>query len=170
VVGEGPLLGEVRKQVHDMGLEDRVVLTGWIPFDIIPQYIAACNVGVVLRTKTWANSFVLTTALMQYLSSGRPVVAPRLSTISKMLPPDVLFEPGDISDLSHKIRWIVSHVHEATREIMDASEIIRTRYSALNVAQGLEKRILTPDSQQMFGVSIASNTLCSTMMRDHETG
>jgi glycosyltransferase involved in cell wall biosynthesis len=142
VVGEGPLLGDVRKQVHDMGLKDQVVLTGWIPFDIIPQYIAACNVGVVLRTKTWANSFVLTTALMQYLSSGKPVVAPRLSTISEILPSDVLFEPGNAEDLSRKLIWTVSNLNDACQKVLVACTTTRTMYSASSIAQSLENRIL----------------------------
>ncbi len=146
IVGDGPLLSSLKDQANASGIRDDICFTGWVPFEHIPDYISACDVGIVLRRGTLANTFVLTTALMQYLSMSKPVVAPNLSTISEVIPANLRFNPDDAADLSMRLSVVVNDLAAANRSSLEASRVIRRQYTESIVADDLVRSVLTVDT------------------------
>jgi glycosyltransferase involved in cell wall biosynthesis len=141
IVGDGPALYHLERLSVDFRIRSRAIFTGWVRYDLLPRYIAACDIGIVLRNAAFGNNFVLTTALLQYLACDRPVIAPRLLEIQTLLPDPLLFTPGDGIDLASKLRSIVDGVHENRTFFQELGRRIRSRYSKEAVARDLLKEI-----------------------------
>jgi glycosyltransferase involved in cell wall biosynthesis len=106
VVGDGTQLAGIRDLVRQLGLEERVLLPGWIPFARMPLFLNAADIGIALRNANMANNFVVTTALMQYWACEKPLLAPDLESVRDIVQPGVnglLFTPGDPHALASAI-------------------------------------------------------------------
>src|SRR5205807_2708612 len=66
IIGSGASLRDLRKRASDLGLTDRVIWAGWVPFKRISRFINACDIGLPMRSGNFANNFVVTLALLQY--------------------------------------------------------------------------------------------------------
>ncbi len=75
LMGDSELLSELEKYVSDKKLSGSVVLTGMIPFEIMPSYLAACDILVSYLNfgdiPAWGSSI----KHLEYLAMGCPVVA-----------------------------------------------------------------------------------------------
>ncbi len=74
IVGDGSLEDELKGQVGEAGLEDRITFVGRVPFEQVPVYINASDVCLVTLPK---ERTAFTMKIREYLACGRPVVATR---------------------------------------------------------------------------------------------
>ena len=94
IVGDGPALPEIARQAEALGVADRVILTGAVASEVIPEYIAALDIAVQPAATPYASPI----KLFEYLALGRAVVAPDQGNIREVARDGVsaaLFEPGD---------------------------------------------------------------------------
>jgi L-malate glycosyltransferase len=100
IVGEGPLLEEVRRQVRDLNLEDSVIFTG-MQRDI-PAFLAMMKVFVLASTR---ESFPL--SAREAMASGLAVIAPDIGGCGEVVEDGVtglLFPAADSEALADKMR------------------------------------------------------------------
>jgi glycosyltransferase involved in cell wall biosynthesis len=71
---------EVRKHVHDVGLEDAVTITGKVPFEAIGKYLAKASVGWVPWQPFVKNDLNIPTKLFEYMAYQLPIVSSRLQS------------------------------------------------------------------------------------------
>jgi len=69
-VGDGPLRGEIKSQIHNLGLDGKVVFAGLVP----PGEVAR-HVGIMDCLAHLSYREALSRALPQALAAGKPVVA-----------------------------------------------------------------------------------------------
>jgi len=106
LVGAGEELKRIKNLVKKLKIVNYVIFTGWINYDDIPSYLKICDIGIPMRKETIANNQIVTTALLQYWASSKPVIAPKLAAISDIVQEDIngfLFKPGAPKDLASKI-------------------------------------------------------------------
>jgi glycosyltransferase involved in cell wall biosynthesis len=74
IVGDGPGLDTLRNRSRELGVASQCVFTGQIPFDEVPLYCNALDVGVSIsyRDDRFAAAEL---KVRQYLACGKPVVA-----------------------------------------------------------------------------------------------
>ncbi len=74
LVGDGQTKAALEEQVHRLQLSHHVRFIGRVVFDAVPQWIAACDVCVVLhrQIRSYPGDSM---KLWEYLACGRPVVA-----------------------------------------------------------------------------------------------
>lgn len=80
LVGDGPLRGELEGLVGELGQQDRVVFTGFVPYDSVPSYMSSFDVGVDVTAVPIRRAGVVRMAsfsqkIAQYLACGCPVLA-----------------------------------------------------------------------------------------------
>jgi len=85
LVGGGREFNKVKSVVYSLPSNYRPILVGWVPMKDIPSYVSAADIGIPMRSRNFANNFVVTTALLQYWASGKPVLAPKLNAISEIV-------------------------------------------------------------------------------------
>jgi glycosyltransferase involved in cell wall biosynthesis len=70
LIGGGDDLDYIEEKVADLGIEDRVVTTGRVPHEEIPDYIAALDVSLLVKTDHPADKMTTTMKLPEYLAAG----------------------------------------------------------------------------------------------------
>lgn len=108
IVGDGPARPDLMRRAEALGIADRVVVTGRVPHELMPDFIAAMDIAVVADERTGVASPM---KLLEYMSMKRPIVAPRVAGISDIVSDGgeaLLFTPGDVEDLSGALRQLAS--------------------------------------------------------------
>jgi glycosyltransferase involved in cell wall biosynthesis len=80
IVGGGDLLPDLQAQVHSLGLEEHVRLTG--PRQDVPRLLAAADVYV--NASHWEGMSV---AILEALAAGLPVIATRVGDAGRIITP-----------------------------------------------------------------------------------
>jgi len=75
VVGEGSDAKNIKRLVHDLEIEDDVILTGQVPGSEIAEFIAATDIGVSPIPPTSYYIISSPIKMFEYMAGGKPVIA-----------------------------------------------------------------------------------------------
>jgi glycosyltransferase involved in cell wall biosynthesis len=78
IVGDGPRRGAVEERAEQLGVADRVTITGWVPYEQVPVLLASAHVGLDTAPATEVNDGSTMVKIREYLVVGLPVVATAL--------------------------------------------------------------------------------------------
>ncbi len=102
LIGDGPDMPRLRKQVRDLGLEQQVKFTGWLEtLEEVNQALNAGDIGLVMRIGQPSDDFHMTGALVHSMACGLPILAARLAGVAEVVQDDVngyLFDPHTLND------------------------------------------------------------------------
>jgi glycosyltransferase involved in cell wall biosynthesis len=107
IVGDGPGRASLEDRATERGLRDRIVITGRVPHEEMPDHIAAMDIAVVASEGTGVASPM---KLVEYMAMSRAVVAPRLDNVVDLVADEtdgLLFSPGDHASLSVALQRLV---------------------------------------------------------------
>jgi len=71
IVGDTPAYFDVAAQAEELGVADRVVITGYLDEDALPEYLAAVDVSLNLR---WPTARETSAAWLRCLAAGKPTI------------------------------------------------------------------------------------------------
>ena len=75
IVGDGTSRNTLENLAKEKNIEDRVIFTGFVPFDEMPNYVAAADIGLGYVPITSQYDLQPPLKTVEYLASGLPVVA-----------------------------------------------------------------------------------------------
>jgi len=102
------IAGRARK----LGVDNRVIFTGAIPYNEIRQYITAMDVGLNPLKPMKKNEYAAGGKVFNYLSCGRPVLSSRMVSLERLLGDD-LFYYDDVSSFVSQVKYILDRGREA---------------------------------------------------------
>ncbi len=74
--GSGPALDELKRQATNLGVAERCLVLGQIPYEQVPRWIRSFDIGVALDLDERMNYVGSSNQkIRQYLASGKPVIA-----------------------------------------------------------------------------------------------
>ena len=114
VVGKWPTLEDLRADIRRKGLDKAIVLTGAVAREVMPQTIAAFDVGIIPNS----NPFGSPVALFEFMSSGKPVIAPSFAPLRDVLQHGengLLFPPEDRVKLKEAFLYLIDNPTERAR-------------------------------------------------------
>ena len=104
IVGEGFLEKYLRRLTFHLVIEDRVIFTGSISHEDIPDYIAAANICIAPFKDTEVTRCKSPLKIVEYLASAKPIVASLVGEIRSMVGGvGVLVKPDDHHSLGEGI-------------------------------------------------------------------
>ena len=109
VIGEGPLRSEIERAADQLG-EGHVTLTGAVPHEEVPRWLALADVAVAPYPDL-DDFYFSPLKVVEYQAAGLPVVASRIGHITRQIEDGktgLLVDPADEADL---VRAIV-RLHE----------------------------------------------------------
>lgn len=125
VVGAGPQEGQFKRFVEKEGLHGRVIMTGWIPHEEVANYIQAADLCLLPRPWDSCSPFIGPESIWkagEYLSLGKPVVAPKMGGFATAPYPVIAVDPSEMAeavtdffkkpstgDIAPHPRWPESH-------------------------------------------------------------
>jgi glycosyltransferase involved in cell wall biosynthesis len=86
LIGGGEQDKELRELVSSLGLENKVLFTGFVPYSELPRYLGIADVAINPMTPLAVSNFALPNKVLQYLASGLPVVSFTLDGLTEALP------------------------------------------------------------------------------------
>ena len=119
IIGDGPLENELRGQIHQLGLQDRVALPGAKSQHEIRKHLAAANVFVlpsVIDPDGGMDN--LPTVIMEAMATGLPVVSTAIGGIPEMVihnETGFLVKPRNATELAGAIDRMIVDLAMAKR-------------------------------------------------------
>ncbi len=116
---ETPFLQKVMDKARSNGLEDCVRFMGPKRLEEIVREIEACDLGIVPNQMNAFTEICTPTRIFEYLSMGKPVIAPRTTGVEDYFDQDALlfFEPGDTDELARMIEYVAFHRTETMERV-----------------------------------------------------
>jgi glycosyltransferase involved in cell wall biosynthesis len=107
-IGAGDYLGEIRRLVAELNLQDRVIFKDMIPIEELPKVLQTADVGLVPNRESSATHLMLPVKLLEFAMMGIPAIAPRLKTVEYYFGNGAVrfFNPGDINGLADAIEQL----------------------------------------------------------------
>lgn len=85
LVGGGEGEESLRQQVIKLGLEQRVVFTGFVPFVELPKFLKIADVAINPMKKSLVSNKAFPNKVIQYMAAGLPVVSVDLEGMVRVL-------------------------------------------------------------------------------------
>ena len=127
VLGDGEHRQALEQLVADLGLVDRVVFRGFVPWSEAMAEVRAATLGLVPVIADGYGELLLPGKLFDYVMTGTPAISARLPTILEHFPPDSVayFPPGDHHALAEQVDRLLRHPDDARQQAARALEIAR---------------------------------------------
>jgi glycosyltransferase involved in cell wall biosynthesis len=81
IVGDGPARPAIETRIGEIGLSDRVKVTGRLPHDQVPTYVSLFDVAVSPKATFYASPM----KVIEYMALGKPVVVPNTGNFLDMV-------------------------------------------------------------------------------------
>jgi glycosyltransferase involved in cell wall biosynthesis len=85
IIGGGGIENELRKKVKELKLENKVIFTGVISYDELPEYLSVSDVLINPFESTLVTNLALPHKVLQYLAIGIPTTSTKLSGLFESL-------------------------------------------------------------------------------------
>lgn len=81
IVGEGGLYDYLKQFVDKNNIKDKIILTGWVPYDELPEYISVANFCLLPAYNNNVMNDIVPIKVYEYLAMKKPVIATKLPGI-----------------------------------------------------------------------------------------
>lgn len=116
VVGNGTGLDMLKSRTQELGVADRLVYSGRVPYSDLPRYINAMDICLLTQPDSPMSQVRTTGKLPLYLACDRFVIATRVGAAARVLPLQALLpyqgigrDPDHPARLATKIRDLAQH-------------------------------------------------------------
>ena len=117
--GEGPQKATLETQAKYLGIANSVLLPGRIPWDKVPDFLAAADIFVLPSQRDMhGNIDGLPTVLLEAMSCGVPVIASHIGGVPLVISDfqnGILFSPDNNSSLGDAIEALINNPKERER-------------------------------------------------------
>ncbi len=122
-----PFLEDVMEAVRKSELSEAVRYLGPKSLEKIAEAIGQCDLGIIPNRRSIFTEINTPTRIFEYLSQGKPVLAPRARGILDYFSPQdlVLFELGDADDLAEKMLYVFENPEEMLKMVERGQEVFR---------------------------------------------
>ncbi|MHB8154988.1 MAG: glycosyltransferase family 4 protein [Candidatus Omnitrophota bacterium] len=104
IVGDGYRAAELKELARGFNLDGKIIFSGAVPHEQVPNYIAAADVCVACFEENEITVCKSPLKIVEYLASGKAIVASSVGEVPEMIKDaGVLVAPGDIQSLAVEI-------------------------------------------------------------------
>lgn len=132
VVGDGVAVPAIKEKIRKRGVEKHFFFSGWIPYQEVPKFISACDVGLVILPSTASGEIRVTLKAFEYWACEKPIVAAELPALKEIVThgrTGLFYKPEDPTDLAEKI-CILLDDRRLSREMGKAGrQLVEKRYN-----------------------------------------
>ena len=130
-------------------VQERVRVFPKIPFENLPEYLAASDILLVPQRRTTDSVGQMPAKLFDAMAMGKPIIATRVSDITEVLGDcGYLVDPDQPDQLADAIQYILDHPEEAQRRGQEARERCKRLYDIGVMEAKLRELIETVMSRQ----------------------
>ncbi|MDI6867734.1 glycosyltransferase family 4 protein [Methanoculleus sp.] len=83
ILGKGDLWDTLQGIRRERGLEERIIMEPWVPYQEVPKYIMAADICILPAHKNDIMMNIVPIKVYEYMAAGKPVVATSLPGLMK---------------------------------------------------------------------------------------
>lgn len=154
LVGDGLKMPDVKKVIHSNGIESRCTLTGVVPQDQGPEYLAACDILVSpqIRNADGTPFFGSPTKLFEYMAMGKAIVTSNMDQMAEIFEHEktaLLCEPGNVEELGEALKRLIGNKELRQSMGENARKEVCSKYTwkihTTNIVRALINRLENSD-------------------------
>lgn len=118
LVGDGPYRAELDQKIAASGVQDKIVITGFLPQEQVPELLSAADITVLPYPQLPKDLWFSPLKLYEYMAAGKAVVASRSGQIAEVIQDGetgVLTEPGNVLELTNALKVLLNDEQERRR-------------------------------------------------------
>ncbi len=89
MVGKGDLFDDVKHKIHEKNLQDVCILTGEQPYEEMPYFLAAANIGLapfaLTETMSEKGFYYSPFKIFEYMACGLPVITTKIQALNGLV-------------------------------------------------------------------------------------
>ena len=128
----------LKQKVKDLLLENKVIFTGRIHREEMPQYLCNSTCLVLSRPSSLQSDGGFPTKLGEYLSTGNPVIVTKVGEIPNYLTDGenaFLVEPDDIIAFAEKMQYVIDNPEIAQKVGLKGRGVVLEKFNYKKQAQ-----------------------------------
>ncbi|OAN11364.1 hypothetical protein A3K86_20665 [Photobacterium jeanii] len=144
IVGDGPVLNDLRAQAKRDNLEQNIHITGLVSRQEMPYWLSQIDIAIQPAVTPWCSPL----KLIEYLATGKAIVAPDTANIRELITDHyngLLFDPNDMNDLVTKIEQLINT--SSLRQKIQASAVTTIDEKELEWHRNAEKIVAIIEQQ-----------------------
>jgi len=131
LIGDGAAIRGIKEKTRKAGLKNHFFFSGWIPFEEIPTFISACDVGLVILPDVSSARIRVTLKGFEYWACEKPVVVPDLPALREVVQTwqtGLFYKPGDAKDLAEKISALLEEKQRSGKMGKAGRNLVEKKY------------------------------------------
>ena len=144
IVGDGPQRPKLERIIAELGLEGRVIITGFQPYPTMPQYMNLATVCINTFLNTDATRDIFPGKIVQYIACGKATMATPLLGITTLLPGEShgVVYADSVDDMAREVVNLLRSP-ERRRQLGQAGvDYVRQAHGQQKIARQLEAELL----------------------------
>ncbi len=133
LVGDGSEKAELEQLCRRLGIEDRVVFTGRVPFEEVPRYYHLIDIFVVSRPDIAATQMVTPLKPLEAMACAKPVICSRLEALQEFVGQDEdrgrTYPAGDTRALAEVIQELLKEPKQCRQLGLQARAFVEAERS-----------------------------------------
>jgi len=132
LIGDGAAIPSIKEKIRRRGLEKHFFFSGWVPFENVPAFISACDVGLVILPDISSARIRVTLKGFEYWACEKPIVVPNLPALNEVVQPwqtGLFYTPGDPKDLAEKTCALLEDRQLSRRMGETGRKLVEKEYS-----------------------------------------
>jgi len=132
LIGDGAAVPSIKEKTRRKGLEKHFFFSGWVPFEDVPIFLSACDVGLVILPDISSARIRVTLKGFEYWACEKPVVVSDLPALREVVKPcqtGLFYKPGDPNDLAEKTCALLEDRNLSRRMGEAGRKLVEEKYS-----------------------------------------
>lgn len=132
LIGDGAAIPSIKEKTKRKKLEKYFFFSGWIPFETVPNFISACDLGLVILPDISSARIRVTLKGFEYWACEKPIVVSDLPALREIVPPGetgLFYKPGDANDLAEKMCILLEDKNRSKKMGKAGRKLVETKYS-----------------------------------------
>ena len=137
VIGDGAAIPQIKQKAKKKGLSDHFFFSGWIPFEDVPRFISACDMGLVILPDISSARIRVTLKGFEYWACGKPIIVSDLPALREIVTSEengLFYNPSDPNDLAKKISTLLREKSLSEKMGLNGRNLVKERYSWTKLA------------------------------------
>jgi glycosyltransferase involved in cell wall biosynthesis len=147
VVGPGDGVPFLQAKAREYGIEDRIILTGWVDHDALPEYINSIDVCISTQSNDLVGQVRITAKVPEYLACGRFIIATAVGGAQQFVKDcGVLLQSQGLKDDEY-----IEKIAAAVRVVLEDRSRLLTGRNGVDVArQHFDYAVLRPELRKVL--------------------
>jgi len=141
IVGDGPILNNLKDLSKQYQIVPNVIFTGNIPYDLVPYYISIMDVCLIPFEDSPLSQNAFPIKLIEYMASGKPVISTPLVGVKNVVD-DLIFYASDENQLKEILLRLFYNSQLRFRMANNGKNFVKERYDWKYICPNFEKILI----------------------------